>query len=91
MKSIGNVINEFVDENEMGDEYIFVQISDVWNKNFSDTVKNNIKLVKFEKNVLYMYSDSAAWKKEIMLRSAEIISKFNTQLGTNIIQTINIK
>ena len=91
MKSIENIINEFVDENEIGDEYIFSQISNVWNKHFSDTVKNNIQLVKFENNVLYMYSNSAAWKKEIQLRSNEIINKFNLNFETNIIQKINIR
>lgn len=90
MKSIKNIVNEFVDENEIGDEYIFLQISDVWNKFFSDTVKNNIQLVKFEKNVLYMRSDSAAWKKEVQLRSTEIIDKFNQQFETIIIKKINI-
>ena len=90
MKSIENVINEFVDENEMGDEYIFAQIENVWNKNFADIVKNNIHLIKFENGVLYMRSDSAAWKKEILLRNSEIINKFNLNFGTNVIRKLNI-
>ena len=90
MKSIENIINEFVDENEIGDEYIFLQISSIWDKCFSDIVKNNIQLVKFEKDILYMRSDAASWKKEIQLRSYEIVNKINQQLETNIIQKISI-
>jgi len=90
MKAIENIVNEFIDENEIGDEYIFLQISNVWNKYFSDTVKNNIQLVKFKKNVLYMRSDSAAWRKEIQIRSNEIIDKFNLKFEIKIIQKINI-
>ena len=91
MKSIENIINEVVDENEIGDEYIFSQITNIWNEHFADTVINNIKLVKFEKGILYMHANSSAWKKEVLLRTTEIINKFNLQFGTNVIQKINIK
>jgi len=90
MKSIENIINEFVDEYEIGDEYIFSKVLNIWNKFFPDIVKNNIKLIKFEKGILYMQSDSAAWKKEILLRKSEIIDKFNLHLEKNIIKKLNI-
>jgi len=91
MKSIENIINEFVDENEIGNEFVFSQISNVWNKNFSDTVKNNIKLVRFENSILFMHTDSAAWKKEMQLRSKEIIDNLNHHFETNIVKKINIQ
>jgi hypothetical protein len=38
-----------------------------------------------------MQSDSAAWKKEILLRNSEIIDKFNLHFEINIIQKLNIQ
>ncbi|MPM74478.1 hypothetical protein SDC9_121466 [bioreactor metagenome] len=90
MKTIATVLSEFATENEIKDEFIFAQLLEIWKNHFPLSMQKNIQLVLYKNNILFMQSESSAWKQEVQLRLNEIINILNTKIGTKLVYKINI-
>lgn len=85
MKSIKSIIEQIIIENGMEDEVRSIHINDVWKNHFSDYA-SNIDIVKYKNKILYLKTDSPAWKQEIRIQLDTIIKQFNFYLKENLIE-----
>ena len=88
MKSVKNIIEQIIVENGMEDELIFANINDIWKTRFDTTIQNNVRISKYKNKILYMKTDSPAWRQEITMRADTIIKEFNSYLKENLIKKI---
>ena len=89
MKSVKNIIEQIIIENNMEDEVRFIHISDIW-KNHFYKYANNISVIKYKNKVLYLKTNSPSWRQEIAMQFDTIIKQFNFYLKENLIEKIII-
>ncbi len=81
MQHISEILNQFISDNELLAESINLEkIKQIWQEDFPPNLSQNISVVKLKHNKLYLHTSSSAWRKEILLRKTEIISKINEKL-----------
>ncbi|MGI6370549.1 MAG: DUF721 domain-containing protein [Ignavibacteria bacterium] len=81
MQRISEILNQFISDNEFLAESINLEkIKQIWQEDFPPNLSQNISVVKFQSNKLYLHTSSSAWRKEVLLRKTEIISKINEKL-----------
>ena len=89
MKSIKTIVEQIIIENGMEDELLLARINEIW-KNQLSYYADNIQLSKYKNKVLFLNTNSSAWKKEITIQINDIIRQINFELKENLIEKIII-
>jgi len=90
MKTIKSIIEQIIINNDMEDEVLLVRINDIWKNHFTH-YSDNIRANKYKNKILYLKTDSPAWRKEITIQIDTIIYKINSILKENLIEKIIIQ
>jgi hypothetical protein len=89
MKSIKNIIEQIIVDNNLENEFLFARINEVW-KNKLSYYADNIHISKYKNKIIYMQTDSPAWRKEIIIKTDDIINQLNSNLKEHLITKIII-
>ncbi len=82
MKKISEILEEIIKKNNLQDEFLLEQIKEIWQEVFPKILTQHVKVIRYidEHESLVLFSDSSAWKHEILLRQKEIVEKINIKL-----------
>ena len=89
MKSIETIVKQIIIENNLEDEFLFAKINEIWKKQLS-SYTDDVRISKYKNKVLYLKTDSSAWRKEITMQKNTIINQLNYYLKENLIEKIII-
>ncbi len=91
MEHINSILNKIIDNNDKFSNIIILEnIKQIWFSKFPKSINQNIKVIRYFNNILYLYTNSVIWKKEILIQKSKIIDIFNTELNSTVIKDIKI-
>lgn len=91
MEHINSILNKIIDNNDKFSNIIILEnIKQIWFSKFPQSINQNIKVIRYFNNILYLYTNSVIWKKEILIQKSKIIDIFNTELNSTVIKDIKI-
>jgi len=91
MEHINSILKKIIDNNDKFSNIIILEnIKQIWFSKFPKSINQNIKVIRYFNNILYLYTNSVIWKKEILIQKSKIIDIFNTELNSTVIKDIKI-
>lgn len=90
-KSIGDLLNEFVRDNEFGNRLKEVQAIECWNEIFGKKMGQYIRSVHLSKGVLMAEISSSVVRAELMMHREELRRQINEKMGEEIVRKIVLR
>lgn len=91
MIELNAVIQKIVKQKKWDDLFICSKIVEVWSQILDGKLVAKVKIKKFEKGVLYLETESSAWRTELQLRKKQIINKINNLIEIDAVLDVIIK
>lgn len=91
MIELSNLIEKFAHEKKWDDIYVCSKINNVKHLIFKGISNESVRIKRFEKGILYLETESAAWRTELFLRKEQIINKINNLINIDVVKDMIIK
>jgi predicted nucleic acid-binding Zn ribbon protein len=88
---LNTVIKSIVKQKKWDDLFVCSRIIEVWSQILDGKLVTKVKVKKFEKGVLYLETESSAWRTELQLRKKQIINKINYLIKNDSVLDMIIK
>lgn len=89
--SLGEAISQFLDKSRLKGGIQSLQIKDIWQNIMGKTISNYTKDLKIVKTTLYIETDVAPLKNELLYQKEKIIERVNEHFGKKVIEDVVIK
>jgi hypothetical protein len=89
--SIGEALQEFLNKSRLKGDMIALQIEDVWEEIMGKTVAHYTDKLQIIGNTLFITTNVAPLKQELIYYREKIKQRVNEKLGNNIIKEVVIK
>lgn len=89
--SLGDAIKQFLRESRMGSSMRAIQIKDAWEQLMGRTIANYTSDIQIVKSTLYISTDVAPLKNELIYQREKIIERINEHFGEQVIDNVVIK
>jgi len=90
-KTIGDLLNDFVRENEFGNKLKEVQAIECWNEIFGKQMGQYIRSVHLSKGVLVAEITSSVVRAELMMHREELRRQINEKMGETVVTKIVLR
>jgi len=91
ISSVGQLINKLIDSYKLRSRYEEVKIITAWESVIPKAIQNRTRSLKFNNGVLVINVTSAPLRQELTSMVEELILKLNEELGSQVIQQIEIR
>lgn len=89
--SIGDALQEFVQNNKLQKGLDKVHVREVWNSQMGPAIEKYTTAIKLEKNTLYIQLSSSVLREELSYGKEKIIKMLNEELGRDLIQKLVLR
>ncbi len=89
--SLGDAIKQFLRESRMGSGMRAFQIKAAWEELMGKTIANYTSNIQIVKKTLYIQTDIAPLKNELIYQREKIIERVNEYFGEKIIEEVVVK
>lgn len=89
--SIGDAIKQFLKESRIGGGIQALQIKETWEKLMGKTIANYTSDIQIIKGTLFISTDVAPLKNELIYQKDKIIERVNEHFGEKVINNVVIK
>lgn len=91
IKTIGDIITEFVAQNHRTETLKDNQALAVWHEICGEFIHSHCTKVYVKRGIIYIFLDNSALKNELVMRKSSIINKINQRLTIPVIKDVIIK
>ncbi len=88
--SLGDALQQFLNKSKLKYSVQALQIEDVWENLMGKTIARYTDKIKIYGQTLYIHTNVAPLKQELMFQKQNIIDRVNEQLGENTIKEVVI-
>lgn len=89
--SIGDALKEFLSKSKLKSGVQAMQVKDAWEKIMGRTIANYTDKIEIINSTLFIYTNVAPLKNELIYQKAKIIERVNEELGEKVIKEVVIK
>lgn len=89
--SIGDALKEFLKKSKLKSGVQAMQVKDVWEKIMGKTIANYTDKIEIINSTLFISTNVAPLKNELIYQKAKIIERVNEALGEKVIKEVVIK
>jgi hypothetical protein len=89
--SIGDALKEFLKKSRLKSGVQAMQVKDAWEKIMGKTIANYTDKIEIINSTLFIYTNIAPLKNELLYQKAKIIERVNEALGEKVINEVLIK
>jgi len=89
--SIGDALKEFLKKSRLRNGVQAMQVKDAWEKIMGKTIANYTDKIEIINSTLFIYTNIAPLKNELLYQKAKIIERVNEALGEKVINEVVIK
>lgn len=89
--SLGDAIKQFLRESRMKGGIQALQIKEAWETLMGKTIANYTSNIQIVKKTLYIHTDIAPLKNELLYQREKIIERVNEHFGEKVIDNVVIK
>jgi hypothetical protein len=89
--SIGDALKEFLKKSRLKNGVQAMQVKDAWEKIMGKTIANYTDKIEIINSTLFIYTNIAPLKNELLYQKAKIIERVNEALGEKVINEVVIK
>lgn len=89
--SLGDAIRQFLRESRLGNGMRAIQIKQAWEELMGKTIANYTSNIQIVKKTLYIQTDVAPLKNELLYQREKIIERVNEYFGEKVIEEVVIK
>jgi len=89
--SIGDALKEFIKKSKLKNGVQALQVKDAWEKIMGKTIANYTDKIEIINSTLFIYTNVAPLKNELIYQKAKIIERVNEALGEKVIKEVVIK
>ncbi len=89
--SIGDALKEFLKKSRLRNGVQAMQVKDAWEKIMGKTISNYTDKIEIINSTLFIYTNIAPLKNELIYQKAKIIERVNEALGEKVINEVVIK
>jgi hypothetical protein len=89
--SIGDALKEFLKKSRLRNGVQAMQVKDAWEKIMGKTIANYTDKIEIINSTLFIYTNIAPLKNELIYQKAKIIERVNEALGEKVINEVVIK
>ena len=89
--SLQDALKNFIDNSRLKSGLQAVRIEDIWEKLMGKTIAKYTDKIKIVGNTLYIHSQVAPLKNELLYQRDIILQKVNEALGENLIKEVVIQ
>jgi len=89
--SIGDALKEFLKKSRLKNGVQAMQVKDAWEKIMGKTIANYTDKIEIINSTLFIYTNIAPLKNELIYQKAKIIERVNEALGEKVINEVVIK
>lgn len=89
--SLGDAIRQFLRESRIGSGMKAIQIKGAWEELMGKTISNYTSNIQIVKKTLYISTDVAPLKNELLYQREKIIERINEYFGENVIDNVVIR
>lgn len=88
--SIGDAIRQFLKKSRLKGSLQALQINQVWEELMGKTIARYTDKIEINNHVLYITTDTAPLKQELLYQKTQIITRVNEALGEHVITDVVI-
>lgn len=88
--SIGDAIRQFLNKSRLKGSLQALQINQVWEELMGKTIARYTDKIEINNHTLFITTDTAPLKQELLYQKTQIISRVNEALGENVITEVVI-
>ncbi len=89
--SIGDALKEFLKKSKLKSGVQAMQIKEAWEKIMGKTIANYTDKIEIINSTLFIHTNVAPLKNELLYQKAKIIERVNDALGEKVIKEVVIK
>jgi hypothetical protein len=89
--SIGDALKEFLKKSRLRNGVQAMQVKDAWEKIMGKTIANYTDKIEIINTTLYIYTNIAPLKNELIYQKTKIIERVNEALGEKVIKEVVIR
>ncbi len=89
--SIGDVLKDFVETNNLDKGLNKVQVVDVWNAMMGPAIQKYTTGIKLERETLYVQLSSSVLREELSYGKQKIVDMLNEELGRVLIKELVLR
>lgn len=89
--SLGDALKSFLNKSRLKGSIQALQIEDVWEQLMGKTISKYTDKIQINGNVLYISTNMAPLKQELLYQKDKIKQRVNEALGENLIKDVVIK
>lgn len=89
--SIGDALKEFLKKSKLKSGVQAMQVNDAWEKIMGKTIANYTDKIEIINSTLFISTNVAPLKNELIYQKAKIIERVNEALGEKVIKEVVIK
>ncbi|MFN4768742.1 MAG: DciA family protein [Candidatus Kapaibacterium sp.] len=90
-QSLGSVLRSLLRERGLNDITLEARVPHVWNELVGENASKHCTSVAMQSRVLHVQVDSSVWRSELRLRKDDLRRRINEQLGSNIVDDIQLR
>ena len=87
-QSIGEIISQFIAQNELGQKLDETQITQLWPRVAGEIIGSYTQSLHVHNRTLYVQLSSAVLRNELMMLRSELLQKLNAEIGHQVIDNI---
>ncbi len=87
-QSIGEIISQFIAQNELGQKLDETQIMQLWPRVAGEIIGSYTQSLYVHNRTLYVQLSSAVLRNELMMLRSELLQKLNAEIGHQVIDNI---
>lgn len=87
-QSIGEIISQFIVQNELGQKLDETQIMQLWPRVAGEIIGSYTQSLYVHNRTLYVQLSSAVLRNELMMLRSELLQKLNAEIGHQVIDNI---
>jgi predicted nucleic acid-binding Zn ribbon protein len=89
--SLGDALKYFLNKSRLKGSIQALQIEDVWEQLMGKTIAKYTEKINIHGNVLYITTNMAPLKQELLYQKEQIKQRVNEALGENVVKEVVIK
>jgi predicted nucleic acid-binding Zn ribbon protein len=89
--SLGDAMKKFLEQSRLKGSIQALQIEEVWEQVMGKTIAKYTEKIQIHGSTLYIHTNVAPLRQELLFQKDKIIQRVNEALGENVIRDVVIK